>query len=109
VLSHCSLFAGTRMHSTIAALSSGVPTLNLAYSIKARGVSRDVFDHEEFCVDASEMLPATIAARLSAMRARHAELRNHLAARIPVIQQRAFAAGDLLRRALEGAGAAPVL
>ncbi len=36
VLSHCSLFAGTRMHSTIAALSSGVPTLNLAYSIKAR-------------------------------------------------------------------------
>lgn len=107
VVAHCSLFAGARMHSTIAALSSGVPTLNLAYSIKARGVSRDVFDHEEFCVGASEMLPATIAARLSAMYARRAELCNHLAARIPVIRQRAFAAGDLLRQALEGAGAAP--
>jgi polysaccharide pyruvyl transferase WcaK-like protein len=31
-------FCGTRMHSTIAALSSGVPACALAYSLKARGV-----------------------------------------------------------------------
>jgi polysaccharide pyruvyl transferase WcaK-like protein len=31
-------FCGTRMHSTIAALSSGVPTAALAYSLKTRGV-----------------------------------------------------------------------
>ena len=31
-------FCGTRMHSTIAGLSSGVPTTALAYSLKTRGV-----------------------------------------------------------------------
>ncbi len=31
-------FCGTRMHATIAALSSGVPTIGLAYSDKMRGV-----------------------------------------------------------------------
>jgi len=43
-------FFGTRMHSTIAAISSYVPTINLAYSDKAYGVfdtcglSESVFD-----------------------------------------------------------------
>lgn len=32
------MFVGTRMHSTIAALSSGVPTAAIAYSQKTRGV-----------------------------------------------------------------------
>ncbi|MEZ5165905.1 MAG: polysaccharide pyruvyl transferase family protein [Acidimicrobiales bacterium] len=31
-------FCGTRMHATIAALSSGVPCATIAYSLKARGV-----------------------------------------------------------------------
>jgi polysaccharide pyruvyl transferase WcaK-like protein len=31
-------FCGTRMHATIAALSTGVPTATIAYSLKARGV-----------------------------------------------------------------------
>lgn len=35
-------FCGTRMHSTIAGLSSGVPTVNLAYSLKSLGVFESV-------------------------------------------------------------------
>ena len=35
-------FAWARMHPTIAGLSSGVPTLNLDYSIKAKGVFETV-------------------------------------------------------------------
>ncbi len=38
LISRMDWFVGTRMHSTIAALSSGVPTTTLAYSLKARGV-----------------------------------------------------------------------
>ena len=34
----CSWFAGSRMHATIAGLSTGVPTTGLAYSLKFRGV-----------------------------------------------------------------------
>lgn len=35
-------FCGTRMHACIAALSSGVPTAGVAYSLKARGVFESV-------------------------------------------------------------------
>ncbi len=38
VISHLDWFCGTRMHSTIAALSSGVPSAAIAYSLKTRGV-----------------------------------------------------------------------
>ncbi len=38
LISRCDWFCGTRMHSTIAGLSSGVPTSSLAYSGKTQGV-----------------------------------------------------------------------
>jgi colanic acid/amylovoran biosynthesis protein len=38
LISRCDWFCGTRMHATIAALSSGVPTASIVYSDKAAGV-----------------------------------------------------------------------
>ncbi len=38
IISHTDWFCGTRMHSTIAALSSAVPTAAISYSIKTAGV-----------------------------------------------------------------------
>lgn len=38
LIARCDWFCGTRMHSTIAGLSSGVPTATIAYSDKAKGV-----------------------------------------------------------------------
>lgn len=38
IISRLDWFAGARMHSTIAGISSGVPTMGLAYSDKAYGV-----------------------------------------------------------------------
>lgn len=37
-ISQCDWFCGTRMHSAIAALSAGVPTASIAYSMKTQGV-----------------------------------------------------------------------
>ena len=39
----CSFFVGARTHSTIAAYSSGVPTLVIGYSVKSRGIATDLF------------------------------------------------------------------
>lgn len=46
-ISRCELFVGARTHATIAAYSTGVPTLVLGYSVKARGIARDLFGTEE--------------------------------------------------------------
>ena len=45
--SRCELFIGARTHATIAAYSTIVPTVVLGYSIKARGIARDLFGTEE--------------------------------------------------------------
>ncbi|WP_049623636.1 polysaccharide pyruvyl transferase family protein [Frateuria defendens] len=47
VISRLRFFIGARTHATIAALSSGVPTVSIAYSVKARGINHDLFGSEE--------------------------------------------------------------
>ncbi len=43
IISNCRFFVGARTHTTIAAYSTGVPTLVVGYSIKSRGIAKDLF------------------------------------------------------------------
>ncbi len=47
IISKCRFFVGARTHSTIAAYSTCVPTLVVGYSVKARGIARDLFDTDD--------------------------------------------------------------
>lgn len=51
-------FIGARTHATIAAYSSGVPTLTLGYSVKSRGISQYIFGIEKYVVDATKIADA---------------------------------------------------
>ncbi len=81
-------FCGTRMHSTIAALSSGVPTVSLAYSMKTQGVfaqcglSREVLEMRELDshVAATELKTAFLT--------RHVTL-DRLASHLPTVREQA--------------------
>ena len=42
-ISKCRMFIGARTHATIAAYSTCVPTLVVGYSIKAKGIAKDIF------------------------------------------------------------------
>lgn len=46
-IGRCRFFVGARTHATIAAYSACVPTLVVGYSVKARGIARDLFGTEE--------------------------------------------------------------
>lgn len=47
IISKCSLFVGARTHATIAAYSTGVPTLVVGYSVKSTGIAKDIFGTSE--------------------------------------------------------------
>lgn len=47
IISGCEFFVGARTHATIAAYSTCVPTLVVGYSVKARGIARDLFGSEQ--------------------------------------------------------------
>ena len=56
IISKCSLFIGSRTHATIAAYSSNVPTLVLGYSVKAKGIAKDIFgSYEKFVISTQEL------------------------------------------------------
>ena len=43
IISRCEAFVGARTHATIAAYSTCVPTLVIGYSIKSKGIAKDIF------------------------------------------------------------------
>ena len=47
IIAQCRFFIGARTHATIAAYSSGIPTLVVGYSVKARGIAKDLFGKED--------------------------------------------------------------
>lgn len=58
-ISQCRFFVGARTHATIAAYSSFVPTLVLGYSVKSRGIARDLFGNEDKYVFPVQQLKAS--------------------------------------------------
>lgn len=100
VIGRCAVFAGARMHATIAALSVCIPTLSFAYSLKAKGLTRDVLGSLEYCVDARRFNPGTVVERIQSLLSERAAVQELLRRRINEIVERAMSAGRILRGVL---------
>ena len=85
IISKCQFFIGARTHSTIAAYSTCVPTLVVGYSVKARGIARDLFGTEKDYVlpvqDLKEQDDLTQA--FDPLYQKRDEIHNHLSAFLP--------------------------
>lgn len=56
IISKCRFFVGSRTHSVIGAYSSNVPTLAVGYSIKSRGIAKDIFgDYKNYVFDSNNL------------------------------------------------------
>lgn len=102
VISKCVAFAGARTHSTIAALSSCVPTLSLSYSIKAIGINQDIFGHQRYCHSVKTIEPEQFASVIDDMIKNNEVIRAGLDHVIPQIQARAYSAGHMLQKVIGG-------
>ena len=100
VISKCRAFIGARTHATIAAYSSCVPTLVVGYSVKARGIARDLFGAEEHYVLPVQNLsdPEELIGAFAWMMEREDEIRDGLQKRMPDYCKEAGKAGDEIRR-----------
>ena len=47
IISKCRFLIAARTHASIAGYSTGVPTLVVGYSVKARGIAKDIFGEYE--------------------------------------------------------------
>lgn len=101
VISHCAVFAGARTHSTIAALSSCVPTLSLAYSRKAMGLNQDIFGNQEYCLQPTGITPSCVAQHITTLLSRRHAISEQLALVMLKISENAMQSGALLRLIIE--------
>jgi len=77
-ISRCRFFIGARTHSTIAAISSCVPTVSIAYSQKARGINRDVCGHERYVLETPRVSAHTLLDKLKLLQRNEDSIRSHL-------------------------------
>ena len=94
VISGCRLFIGARTHATIAAYSTGVPTLVIGYSIKAKGIAKDLFQdagilgepyrEEDYVLPVQELNnPQQLVSKYDRLRKGEPELREYLRKKLP--------------------------
>lgn len=92
-------FIGARTHATIAAYSKLVPTLVLGYSIKSKGIAKDIFGEEKLVLGLSEISDsAKLIAKFEEMKAQENEIATILANKIPEIRKMASKAADFLQQ-----------
>jgi polysaccharide pyruvyl transferase WcaK-like protein len=97
IIARMGVFIGARTHATIAAMSSEVPTLSIGYSIKAKGINRDLFGTEDWLVPAEELAPEPFVERVNALLGAAATVRSNLKAALPAYQERARLGARLVR------------
>ena len=99
-ISRCRMFIGARTHATIAAYSTCVPTLVLGYSVKSKGIARDIFGTEEHYVLPVQELrnPDELADGFDWLVSNEESIRSHLKRVMPEYIQRAYTAAKAVSR-----------
>lgn len=89
-ISRCRFLVAARTHASIAAYSAGVPALVVGYSVKARGIARDLFGTEENCVLPAQALdePDELKDAFIRMANREDEWKAAYAEKIPAYRER---------------------
>ena len=103
-IGRCRMFIGARTHATIAAYSKFVPTLVVGYSVKARGIARDLFGSEEELVLPVQNITSTVQLvdAFENLKANEKELRTHLENAIPAYAARSIDAKDEIAALISG-------
>lgn len=93
-VARCRFFIGARTHATIAAYSSMVPTVVVGYSVKARGIARDIFGTEDKYVISVQAMnePDNLVKSFKWLLAKEKEIRMHLEQFMPGYIEKAYQA-----------------
>jgi polysaccharide pyruvyl transferase WcaK-like protein len=102
-ISRCRFFVGARTHATIAAYSTCVPTLVVGYSVKARGIAKDIFGSEENMVIPVQSLEHEddLVNAFKYIQENEESIRKHLQDFMPSYIEKAWQAGEEVKKLIE--------
>lgn len=103
IISKCRFIIAARTHASIAAYSTCVPTLVIGYSVKARGIAKDIFGEEEgYVISAHELEneKQLLEAFLNLFKNEN-KIRNYLNNIMPMYIKKAWHAGEEIKKLIE--------
>ena len=85
IISKCYAMVAARTHASIAAYSTGIPTLVIGYSVKARGIARSLFGTErDYVLSAQELEESgQLRDRFQWLMLHYDEIKEHLSKMLP--------------------------
>ncbi|CAM4182150.1 polysaccharide pyruvyl transferase WcaK-like protein [Paenibacillus endophyticus] len=90
-------FIGARTHATIAAYSNYVPTMVLGYSVKSKGIAKDIFGEEKLVLDIKEISDSKLLInKFNEMTHEEESIIKQLKQSIPGIKKMSYKAVDYL-------------
>lgn len=97
VISQLRFFIGARTHATIAALSSGIPTLSIAYSVKAKGINKDLLGDMPVVLPTPELTAASLMVGLDYLIDNEMQIKSRLVSHLPVWKERVEMAANEIK------------
>jgi colanic acid/amylovoran biosynthesis protein len=95
VIGKCALFIGARTHATIAAASMFVPTIAIAYSIKAFGIMEDILDKDKCVCDLTSLSSQDLLSKADYLMENGDNVVKEMAGRLEKIRKRSMLNGEL--------------
>jgi colanic acid/amylovoran biosynthesis protein len=99
-ISRCRMFIGARTHATIAAYSTCIPTLVVGYSVKAKGIAKDIFGtYDNYVISVQSLKDKNdLINSFEWMKTNELGIRNQLKRIMPDYCAKAIEAGEEIRR-----------
>lgn len=96
-ISRMRYFIGARTHATIAAYSNCIPTMVLGYSVKSKGISKDIFGEEKLVLGIKDISDSNkLIESFNEMISDEASIKEQLEHSIPNIKKMSYKAVDYL-------------
>lgn len=97
VISKCKLFVGARTHAVISAYSMCVPTLALGYSIKSRGIAKDLKLDDTLVVNSKDFHTGDLLRSFKYLMQHEDSIREHLQQIMPEYKQKTYQIREQLK------------
>lgn len=101
VISKCRMFIGARTHSVISAYSTCVPALALGYSIKARGIAKDLGLDDKLIVNSGEYEKGDLLRSFDYLMQNENAIKSHLQSIMPEYKDRLNNVKDVVKELLK--------
>lgn len=96
-ISRMRFFIGARTHATIAAYSNFVPTMVLGYSVKSKGIAKDIFGEEKLVLGIEEISNSLkLISKFNEMVREEEQIKKTLQVSIPGIKKMSYKAVEYL-------------